>query len=131
MNYKILLAGITVLTTIGAKLQTSTSFNYTYQIITNSYSLNDEVQGYYYKERLIDEYEALAFHNEERKHQEIIMANIDRFKFDDNCYPYYYNGGIFVIIGNGQGMSIKGHLRKNECDESVIREKIYIFDLFK
>ena len=39
--------------------------------------------------------------------------------------------GNYVIIGNGLGPIYKGKLRKNECDESVIREKFYIFELFQ
>ena len=131
MNNKILSVGFTLLMTFSYKFQESPSFKYTYQIVTNSYSVNDEIKGYYYKEKLIDCYEQLVFSYPENEHQEIIKNNINLFKFDDDCYPYYHNGSIVIIIKNGQGMIINGHLRKNECEEGVIREKVYIFDLFK
>lgn len=131
MNLKALSVAVTLLGTISVRMQTSVSFQYTYTIITNSYYPNDEINGYYYKEKLIDCYEDLVFSHEEREYQDLIINNIDKFKFDDNCYPYYHNGSIVILIGDAQGLRINGHLRKNECDEGVIREKIYIFDLFK
>ena len=36
---------------------------------------------------------------------------------------------INVVIGKGKGSKIQGRLRKNSCDNEVIREKIYIFDI--
>ena len=72
----------------------------------------------------------LCFEYLERDYQDIIIENIDLFKFDEYCYPDYKNGAIIIVIGNGNGPTYKGDLRKNSCDGSVVREKFYIYELF-
>ena len=75
-------------------------------------------------------YTELCFEYLERDYQDIIIENIDLFKFDEYCYPDYKNGAIIIVIGNGNGPTYKGDLRKNSCDGSVVREKFYIYELF-
>lgn len=109
----------------------SSSFKYKFVITANSFHPVDEINLYYYKEQLIDQYEKLVFGLDQKTYEEVIRINIHTFAFDSNCTPSYYEGKIKLIIGKGKGKTIEGVLRKDECDSSVIREKIYIFDLFK
>ena len=75
-------------------------------------------------------YEELCLEKEEREHQDIIINNIHLFEFDEYCIPFYDKGAIKVIVGNGNGPTYKGTLRRNSCDGSSIREKLYIYELF-
>lgn len=109
----------------------SSSFKYSYQIKANSFSPRDNVNLYYYKEKLIDKYEEIAFTLKEEYLSDALRTNISAFKFDDTCFPSYSNGSIILTIGKGKGTVVEGKLRQNICDEDVIREKIYIFDIFK
>ena len=129
MNYKMLIPFISLLGvgTISEPL----NFQYQYKVVGNTYHPFDQTQIYFYKEKLIDTYEYLVFGFDEREHGNIIKNNIDSFVFDDNCIAAYQEGQIVLIIGNGLGPIYKGKLRKNECDENVIREKFYIFELFQ
>ena len=86
---------------------------------------------YYYKEKLIDKYEDLVFTLKEDYVGEFIKTNIHEFDFDKNCKAKYINGTILLIVGEGKGSLIEGKLRINSCDDSVIREKIYLLDIFK
>lgn len=106
-------------------------FQYAYEIRANSYAIKDSVNLYYYKENLIDIYENLVFDLDARYHQAAIECNLNLFKIDESTTPYYKEGRILLIIGKGKGEQIKGRLRKNACDEDVIREKYYLFDIFK
>ena len=129
MNLKMLLPIISLL---GVEtLMEPLNFQYQYKVVGNSYHPFDQNQIYFYKEKLIDNYEYLVFGFDEKEHGNIIKNNIDTFVFDDNCIASYQQGQIILIIGNGLGPIYKGKLRKNECDESVIREKFYIFELFQ
>ena len=126
-----LLSCVALLSAVGGALNEPVSFTYTYRIVGNSYHPADQTSLYYYKEQLIDQYEALVFGNEEREYPDILKKNIGTFRFDDQCIPAYSNGSLLLVIGNGNGMTIKGNLRRNGCDENVIREKFYIFELFR
>lgn len=105
-------------------------FSYQYNVVSNSNSPDDVIKTYLYKEQLIDLYEDLVFDFSSRDHQTIIRNNIDKFCFDSTCHSYY-NGKINLVIGKGLGVSLQGKLKQDICDESVIREKFYIFELFK
>lgn len=107
------------------------NFAYKFMIITNSYSLEDQKRGFDIKEKLINEYEYLCFDINEKYHKDIIKSHISDFKFEKDISSYYSNGQIVLRIGNGIGYVIKGNLRKTKCDDSVIDEKIYFFEIFK
>lgn len=129
MKLQMLIATFSSLFTLAMVIQEPISFDYSYRVIANSSSFSDIQKAYLYKEQLIDLYEDLVFEYEERDYQNIIMVNIDKFCFDDTCHSYY-NGSIVLIIGHGVGTTLTGNLKRNVCDESVIREKFYIFELF-
>ncbi|MBE6132431.1 MAG: hypothetical protein E7180_03445 [Erysipelotrichaceae bacterium] len=124
----ILTSGIILLSSMQ---ESGSTFKYTYQIKGNSYSPKDSVNLYYYKEKLIDKYEDLVFTLKEDYVGEFIKTNIHEFDFDKKCKAKYINGTILLIVGEGKGSLIEGKLRINSCDDSVIREKIYLLDIFK
>lgn len=108
-----------------------TTFNYVYQIKANSFSPKDTIDLYYYKEKLIDKYEDISFSIDSTYLLESLKVNISQFKFDEKCFPEIKNGALILTIGNGKGSLIEGKLRQNICDENVIRDKIYILEIFK
>lgn len=132
MNIKVLISlistGILFFSSVSEKAST---FKYLYQIKGNSFATKDCIDIYYYKEKLIDKYEDIAFTIKEEYLDEALKTNISLFKFDDKCFPSYKNGILLLTIGEGKGSLIEGKLRYNACDSEVIREKIYIFDIFK
>ena len=107
------------------------NFSYKFMIIANSYSLKDEQKAFEIKELLINKYESLCFGLDESYHKDIIKSHIDYFEFDKSISSYYSKGMIVLSIGSGMGYVIKGNLRKSECDDSIINEKIYFFEIFK
>ena len=132
MNSKVLISlistGILFFSSVSEKAST---FKYLYQIKGNSFATKDCIDIYYYKEKLIDKYEDIAFTIKEEYLDEALKTNISLFKFDDKCFPSYKNGILLLTIGEGKGSLIEGKLRYSACDSEVIREKIYIFDIFK
>ena len=118
------------LSTVMMCVDNPSSFSYEYNIVSNSNTPEDIIKTYLYKEQLIDLYEDLVFDFASRDHQTIIRNNINKFCFDSTCHSFY-NGKINLVIGKGLGVSLQGKLKQDICDESVIREKFYIFELFK
>ncbi len=111
--------------------ESGATFKYLYQIKANSYSPKDSLAIYYYKEKLIDKYEEIAFSLKEEYLSEALRTNISQFRFDDQCVPSYHNGVLVLTLGEGKGGLVEGRLRYNSCDNGVIREKVFIFDIFK
>lgn len=105
-------------------------FQYRYEIISNSRSSDDVVHLYYYKEKIIDTYEAYFMPLETEKREMAIRNGVDLFAFDEDARSYYIGGTIVVLLGKAKGLELRGELRKSECDSTVIREKIFIFDIF-
>ena len=131
MKLGFMLSGLTSGIVLLSSIATSSSFKYLYQIKANSYTPKDTIKLYYYKEKLIDQYEKMAFSLKNEYLHQTIKQNISDFNFDDNCVASYVNGVIVLTLGEGRGSLIEGKLRQNSCDNSVIREKIFIFELFK
>ena len=104
-------------------------FSYEYELVLNSNDNKDVIKGYLYKEKLIDEYNRLISSLDESLISNAIETNIDRFSFDDS-YAKYINGKIVVFIGEANGDSIKGTLKKNTCDNSNIRVKFFFSKFF-
>ena len=130
MKFKLLVVLFSAASTLVITIQEPVSFSYEYKVISNSSSPSDVIEAYLYKEKLIELYEELVFDFSSRDHQTIIINNIDKFFFDKTCHSYY-NGKINLIIGKGVGPALQGKLKQDICDESVIHEKFYIFELFK
>ena len=129
---KLFLSGLLILTTsYGALEVNNNDFIYQYQIIGNSKKSADVLELYYIKERVIDTYESFFINIEPSLITSAIKEKIYLFKFKENIQAYYKNGIILLIIEQGNGLSLKGSLRTSMCDETVIREKFFILDLFE
>ena len=129
---KLFLSGLLILTTsYGALEVNNNDFIYQYQIIGNSKKSADVLELYYIKERVIDTYESFFINIESSLISSAIKEKIYLFKFKENIQAYYKNGIILLIIEQGNGLSLKGSLRTSMCDETVIREKFFILDLFE
>ena len=129
---KLFLSGLLILTTsYGALEVNNNDFIYQYQIIGNSKKSADVLELYYIKERVIDTYESFFINIEPSLISSAIKEKIYLFKFKENIQTYYKNGIILLIIEQGNGLSLKGSLRTSMCDETVIREKFFILDLFE
>ena len=132
MKQLILLSLLTCsILTSNVNIDSYSKFEYKYQIKTKSYSPLDDAAGYNYKEQMIDKFEYELFTLSEEDHTLYIINNLDHFKLSDDASVSYQMGTICVTIGEGKGKVIKGQFRKNVCDEKVLREKYYIFELFK
>lgn len=129
---KFFLSSLLILTTsYGALEVNNNDFIYQYQIIGNSKKSADVLELYYIKERVIDTYESFFINIEPSLITSAIKEKIYLFKFKENIQAYYKNGIILLIIEQGNGLSLKGSLRTSMCDETVIREKFFILDLFE
>lgn len=131
MNTNILMGILTSSMVLFSNVQNHSSFEYKFQIKTNSFNPLDDAAGYYYKEQLIDKVEYQLFTIDESQHTYYIINHLEDLKFSDDVEVNYQMGTICITIGEGKGKTIKGNFRKNECDEAVIREKYYILELFK
>ena len=131
MQTKTMLGVITTFLLATTNGQVNSSFEYKYQIKTNSYSPLDDSAGYYYKEQMIDKFEYVIFTLHESEHTNYVINHLNDFKLSDDAKVSYQMGIICVTLGEGKGRVIKGNFRKNECDEKVISEKYYILELFE
>lgn len=131
MKTKIILSVLSSLVLMSSNVVNYSSFEYKYQIKTNSYSPLDDAAGYYYKEQMIDKFEYELFTLDSSDHTSYVINNLDHFKLSDDASVSYQMGTICITLGQGKGKIIKGQFRKNECDGEVIREKYYILELFK
>jgi hypothetical protein len=104
-------------------------FNYEYEIVLNSNENKDVIQGYIYKEHLINEYNLVISSLEESLVTKAVEANIDRFALEGSRGEYR-GGKIIIFIGEAKGDSIKGNLKRNTCDDSNIRVKFFFSKFF-
>ena len=118
------------LLTIGSTKLSSEPFKYKYEITASNKTAGEVYKLYEYKEKLIDIYDKHFLFLNETKREEKLINNIDLFEFNDDCRSYYVSGTIVLLIGDAKGMTITGDLRTNSCDETVIRTKVFIFDIF-
>lgn len=113
----------------GGVSQESKQFTYEYRVVLNSNSMADVLDGYTYKEYLIDEYNDLINYLDPSLHQDAIINNIDSFA-KKGSVAKYEEGKIVVYVGDANGNSIHGELKKNSCDTSNIRVKFFFSDFF-
>lgn len=114
---------------VGGVSQNTKKFTYEYRVVTNSNSAGDVLQAYTYKEYLIDEYNQLINYLDPSLHQDAVINNIDIFA-KEGSVAKYEDGVIVIYIGNGNGKSISGELKKDACDVSNIRVKFYFSKFF-
>ena len=104
-------------------------FNYEYKVVLNSNSINDILDGYTYKEYLIDEYNNLINHLDPSLHQDTVINNIDNFA-KDGSKAFYEGGSIVIYVGDANGEVIKGELKRDSCDTSTVRVRFYFSKFF-
>ena len=104
-------------------------FTYKYEIVLNSNNSKDVIQGYLYKEYLIDQYNHLIDYLDPSLHTNAVINNISIFA-NEGSYSEYVNGRIVVFVGNARGDSISGSLKSNSCDNSNIRVKFFFSKFF-
>lgn len=123
--------GAAMLTVLSSAMEIpKVPFQYSYEIVSNSRSAKDVTELYYYKEKIIDAYESYIMPLGYEKIEEAVKNNLQLFCFQEDARCSYINGTIVVLLGNAKGVEMKGQLRKNTCDGTVIREKIFILELF-
>lgn len=114
---------------VGGVKEKNKEFVYEYRVVLNSNSMNDVIDGYTYKEYLIDEYNELINYLDPSLHQDAVINNIDKFA-KDGSVAKYEDGVIVVYVGNSKGNALKGELKKDACDVSNIRVKFYFSKYF-
>lgn len=110
-------------------LPNTNGFTYKYSITANSTSVADMLVLYDVKQEFISRYNNLVLSVNEKHHEKIIKDNILTFIDPNLGTSTYVNGMISIKIGEGNGGTIEGELRKNACDEDAINYRIFIFDL--
>lgn len=114
---------------IGGKVNSQKEFNYEYRVVLNSNSMGDILDGYTYKEYLIDKYNEIIEYLDPSLHQDAVINNISKFA-KDGSLAKYEDGAIVVYIGEAKGNSLQGELKKNMCDTSGVRVKFYFSKYF-
>ena len=114
---------------VGGLKDKTSEFTYEYRVILNSNSIKDVLNGYTYKEYLIDEYNDLINYLDPSLHQDAIINNIDKFA-KEGSKAKYENGVIVVYVGDANGDALKGELKKDACDTSNVRVKFYFSKYF-
>ena len=108
---------------------TENNFDYSYTVVASSNSASDLLKLYNVKEKLIDNYEALVFNINENYHEQTIKDNLDYFSGEDYV-AYYRNNELYIVIGDGNGKSISGDLRRNSCDSKPVRVQFFFSKFF-
>lgn len=114
---------------IGGASAKTKEFTYEYRVVLNSNSMKDVLNGYVYKEYLIDQYNEIINYLEPSLHQDAVINNINRFS-KEGSIARYEDGRIVVYIGDARGEALKGELKKDICDTSNIRVKFYFSKYF-
>jgi hypothetical protein len=114
---------------VGGASNNVKEFNYEYRIVLNSNSIKDVLDGYTYKEHLIDQYNELINYLDPSLHQDAVINNINKFAREGSS-ARYEDGRIVVYVGNANGDALKGELKKNACDTSNVRVKFYFSKYF-
>ena len=113
----------------GGVSQKVKEFTYEYRIVLNSNSMGDVIDGYVYKEHLIDEYNDLINYLDPSLHQDAVINNINRFA-KVGSIAKYEDGVIVVYVGEAKGDALKGKLKKDACDTSNVRVKFFFSKYF-
>ncbi len=121
------LLSVVFLSSVGSSRDSD--FEYKYIIVADSNDVSDLMYMYNIKEKTIDMFEGLIFNVNESYHKETIIDNLDNFSGKD-YEAYYKNDSIYIVIGDGNGKSISGDLRKNVCDSKPIRVQFFFSEFF-
>ena len=113
----------------GSVTEKNKQFTYEYTVVLNSNSMSDLLDGYTYKEHLIDEYNDLINYLDPSLHQDAVINNINKFAMEGSKAKYE-EGKIVVYVGDAEGSSIHGELKKDACDTSNVRVKFFFSKFF-
>ena len=105
------------------------SFSYSYTVVADSNDASDLLELYNVKEKMIDNYETLVFNINETYHAQTIKDNLEYFS-GENYKAYYKNNELYIVVGDGNGKSISGDLRRNSCDSKPVRVQFYFSKFF-
>ncbi len=105
-------------------------FQYKYEIVANSNSAQDVLNLYSYKEKLITHYEKDFMPLDKKTLETKLINDIQSFAFVSDIKARYAYGTIVLLVGDAKGYTLSGNLKTDSCDETVIRTKVFIFDLF-
>jgi len=114
---------------VGGVNQKNKEFTYEYRVVLNSNSMKDVLDGYVYKEYLIDEYNILINYLDPSLHQDAVINNINKFA-KNGSVARYEEGMIVIYIGEANGNVLKGQLKKDTCDTSNVRVKFFFSKYF-
>lgn len=114
---------------VGSIKQNNAEFSYEYRVVLNSNKTGDVLDGYTYKEYLIDEYNDLINYLDPSLHQDAVVNNIDKFA-KDGSKASYEDGVIVIYVGEAKGDAIKGELKKDKCETSNVRIKFFFSKYF-
>lgn len=126
------IVSIVVLSTgliVNSSIKGNSAFEYKYRVVLNSNDMSDVLNGYTYKEYLIDEYNDLINYLDPSLHQDAVITNIDKFA-KSGSKASYENGEIVVYVGEAKGKAITGELKKDKCDTSNVRVKFFFSKYF-
>lgn len=104
-------------------------FIYEYNVVLNSNSMKDVLDGYTYKEYLIDNYNDLINYLDPSLHQDAVINNINTFA-KEGSVAKYEDGKIIVYVGNANGSALKGKLKQDSCDKTNVRVKFFFSEFF-
>ena len=99
---------------IGGASAKTKEFTYEYRVVLNSNSMKDVLNGYVYKEYLIDQYNEIINYLEPSLHQDAVINNINRFS-KEGSIARYEDGRIVVYIGDAKGDALKGELKNDHA----------------
>lgn len=116
--------------TAGFVVLSEEPFQYKYEIVANSTSPKDIVDLYNYKEKVINIYEKKFMGLSSKELEVKLIKDISLFTIAPDARPSYAYGTIVILVGKAEGMHLQGNLKTNTCDETIIRTKILLFDLF-
>jgi len=113
----------------GSVVNKQQEFKYEYSIVLNSNKMSDVLDGYTYKEYLIDNYNDLINYLDPSLHQDAVINKISSFA-KEGSIAKYEDGKIVVYVGDAKGNAIKGELKQNACDTSPVRVKFFFSEFF-
>lgn len=130
MINKIVSIGLLATSLVGGSINyKNQEFTYEYSVVLNSNTMGDVLDGYTYKEYLIDEYNQIINYLDPSLHQDAVINNINKFA-KSGSVAKYEDGKIVVYVGEAKGNALKGELRKDACDVSTVRVKFFFSKFF-
>lgn len=130
MIKKIVSIGVLATSLIGGSINNKNKeFTYEYSVVLNSNTMGDVLDGYTYKEYLIDEYNQIINYLDPSLHQDAVINNLHKFA-KKGSVAKYEDGRIVIYVGEAKGNALKGELKQDACDTSNVRVKFFFSEFF-